>query len=127
MPELASYSYARVHVVPRVERLEALSIGVILFCRTRRYLAARIEVDPVRLALFSPALDLEALEQYVATIPRLCAGGGEAGPIGALTLTERFHWLVAPRSTIVQTSPVHGGLCLDPAITLDRLMRDLIG
>ncbi len=121
-----SYDYALIRVVPRVERDEFLNAGVILFCRTRRYLGARVRLDPQRLAILAPDLDPADAERHLALIPRICAGGRGAGPIGGLTAAERFHWLVAPRSTVIQTSPVHCGLCHDPAATLDRLFATLI-
>ncbi len=122
----ASYDYALIRVVPRVERDEFLNVGVILFCRTRRYLGARVRLDPQRLAVLAPDLDPADAERHLALIPRICAGGRDAGPIGGLTVAERFHWLVTPRSTVIQTSPVHCGLCHDPAVTLDRLFATLI-
>lgn len=121
-----SYDYALIRVVPRVERDEFLNAGVILFCRTRRYLGARVRLDPQRLAVLAPDLDPDDAERHLALIPRVCVGGRDAGPIGGLTAAERFHWLVAPRSTVVQTSPVHCGLCHDPAAMLDRLFATLI-
>ncbi len=129
MLELASYDYAVVRVVPRVEREEFINAGVIVFCRTRRYLGARVELDRARLAALAPDLDPEEareIERHLAVIPTICAGGRGAGPIGALTLAERFHWLVAPHSTVVQTSRAHCGLCDDPAATLDHLMARLV-
>jgi len=122
----ASYDYALIRVVPRVERDEFLNAGVILHCRTRRYLGARVRLDPRRLAVLAPDLDPDEAERHLALIPRICAGGRHGGPIGQLTVAERFHWLVAPRSTVVQTSPVHCGLCHDPAATLDHLFATLI-
>ncbi len=126
MPTRASYDYAVIRVVPRVERDEFLNAGVILFCRTRRYLDARIWLDRHRLLMLAPDSDLEEIEQHLTHIPLICAGGATSGPIGALTLSERFHWLVAPRSTIIQTSMVHCGLTNDPAATLDRLLCRLV-
>ncbi len=126
MPALSSYDYAVVRVVPHVERCEFINAGVILFCRTRRFLRARIELDEERLGVLSPGVDLDAVRQHLECIPRVCAGGPHAGPIGLLSQAERFHWLVAPRSTIVQTSPVHSGFCHDPSATLDRLLETMV-
>lgn len=126
MPELASYDYVVVRVVPRVERAEFVNTGVIVFCRTRRYLGARVELPRARLAALAPDLDPEEVERHLAVIPAICAGGPGSGPIGALSLAERFHWLVAPRSTVVQTARAHCGLCTDPAATLDHLMERLV-
>lgn len=122
MPALSSYDYAIVRAVPRVERDEFVNVGAIVFCKARGYLAARIELDATRLAALAPDLDQAQLARYLALIPLICRGGPDAGPIGQLTPQERFHWLVAPRSTIIQTSPAHAGLCRDPAAALDRLI-----
>lgn len=119
MLELSSYDYAVVRVVPAVEREEFLNVGVILFCRTRRYLAAAIALDEERLARLAPGLDVAQVRQHLDLIARVCAGDG---PIGSLGQAESFHWLVAPHSTIIQTSPVHSGLCHDPAAALRRLL-----
>lgn len=125
MPALSSYDYAIIRVVPRVERGECLNVGVILFCRTRRFLAARIQLDPRRLATFAPELEQELIITHLERIPLLCAGGKESGPLGQLSQSERFHWLVSPRSTVIQTSPVHSGLCSDPQAALQRLLDQL--
>jgi hypothetical protein len=122
----SSFDYAIVRVVPRVERGEFVNAGAIVFCRTRRYLGAQIELDAHRLGALAPWLDIPYLERYLATIPLICAGGPEAGPIGALPLAERFHWLVAPRSAMIQTSPVHTGLCVSPEQELARLLDSLV-
>ena len=122
----SSYDYAIVRVVPRVERGEFVNAGVILFCRTRRFLGARIKLDAGRLAALAPQLDIQEVNRYLATIPLVCAGGTGAGPIGALSLSERFHWLVAPRSAMIQTSPVHSGLCDAPEVALDELLVSLV-
>ena len=126
MPTPYAFDYAIVRVVPRVERDEFVNAGAILFCRARRFLGARIELDPARLAALAPALDLAAVRRHLGVIPLVCAGGDAAGPIGGLPLAERFDWLVAPRSTIIQTSPVHSGLCADPAIALDHLIASVV-
>ena len=126
MPARCSYDYAVVRVVPRVEREEFLNAGVILFCLVRDFLEARVELDRRRLAALSPALDLDLVEVHLAAIPRLCAGGPGSGPIGRLPQRERFHWLVAPRSTVLQLGPVHSGLCDDPARELQHLFDRLV-
>jgi len=122
----SSYDYAIVRVVPRVERAEFVNAGVILFCRTRRFLGARIALDAARLAALAPQVDINELNRHLAIIPLVCAGGLGAGPIGLLPLAERFHWLVAPRSAMIQTSPVHSGLCDAPAAALDELLEALV-
>jgi hypothetical protein len=122
VPTLSSFDYAIVRVVPRVERGEFINAGVILFCRTRRYLVGRIELHESRLRALAPSIDVDEVRHHLAVIPRLCAGDAVAGPIARLALAERFHWLVAPRSTVIQTSPVHCGLCTDPDAALERLL-----
>ncbi len=126
MPALSSFDYAIVRVVPRVEREEFINAGVILYCLTQRFLGARVALDPQRLRALSPDADVELVQGHLDSIPRVCAGGRNAGPIGQLPQKERFHWLVAPRSTILQTSPVHSGLCADPQAALDALFARMV-
>jgi hypothetical protein len=126
MPTPDAYNYALVRVVPSIQRGECLNVGMILFCRTQRFLGARIALQPHRLQALAPGLVLAPLQQHLDLIPRICAGERSAGPIAQLPQSERFHWLVAPRSTIIQTSPVHGGLCTDSAATLEHLYRVLV-
>ena len=122
------FDYAIVRVVPRVERDEFMNAGVILYCRPLDYLAARIALDRARLTALFPAAagDVEAIEAALAVIPRICAGDADAGPIAQLPQSERFHWLVAPRSTIAQTGPVHSGLCDEPAKMLEHLVERMV-
>jgi Protein of unknown function (DUF3037) len=124
-----SFEYAVVRVVPRVEREEFLNAGVILYCRSQGFLDARVALDRARLQALSPdaALDLDTIERGLAMIPRICAGDPAAGPIAALDQAERFRWLCATRSTVNQVSPVHAGLCDDPAAMLDHLMKKMVG
>jgi hypothetical protein len=122
----SSFDYAIVRVVPRVERDEFVNAGAIVFCRTRRFLGARVALDARRLAALAPWLDIPEVERHLATIPLICAGGPGSGSIGALPLAERFHWLVAPRSAMIQTSPVHTGLCDSPAEQLDWLLESVV-
>jgi hypothetical protein len=126
MPALNSYDYAIIRVVPCVERGEYINAGVILFCRTRRYLGSLISLDTQRLTLLYPAIDLDMVQKHLDSIPLVCKGAAEAGVIGQLSQSERFHWLVSPRSTIIQTSPVHSGLCTDPAETLEHLLKTMV-
>ena len=126
MPAASPFDYAIVRVVPNVEREEFINVGVILFCRALRFLDARIEPDVERLAVFAPELDLAMVQDQLDLIPRICAGGPEAGPLGSLEQAERFHWLVSPRSTTIQVSPVHPGLCVDPPATLNDLFDTLV-
>jgi hypothetical protein len=124
--DLFAYDYATVRVVPRVERGEFVNIGVIVSCPARDYLEARMEIDEARLRALDPTLDIEAIHRHAASIPSICEGGDRAGPIGRLAQRERFHWLVSPRSTIIQISPVHTGRCGDPARVLDQLLDKLV-
>jgi hypothetical protein len=126
VPAAHSFDYAVLRVVPRVEREEFINAGVILFCLARGFLDARVELDRARVLALFPGADLATLEEHLASVPRICAGGDGAGPIGRLSLRERFHWLVAPRSTVLQVSPVHSGLCDDPAATLEQLMDRMV-
>jgi hypothetical protein len=127
MPEQSAFDYAVVRVVPQVERDEFINVGVILFCRTRQFLKARIRLDPQRLAALDPTLDLKMVQEHLALFPRICAGGAEAGALGELSQSERFHWLVSPRSTVIQISPVHSGIGDDPQAALDDLFTRLVG
>jgi DUF3037 family protein len=126
VPAPSSFDYAIVRVVPRVEREEFINAGVILYCLTHRFLGAKVELDERRLLALAPEVDLELVRGHLEAIPRICAGGKAAGPIGQLPQKERWHWLVAPRSTILQMSPVHSGLCEDPAKALEHLMDQMV-
>ena len=126
MPERRVFDYAVVRVVPRVERGEFVNAGVILFCSTAGYLQSRIGLDRARLQALDPAVDVAAVESYLEIIPKICAGGGDAGSIGQLPQRARFHWLVAPRSTIIQTSPVHSGVHEDLDAALTGLFEKLV-
>ena len=121
-----SFDYAIVRVVPRVDRGEFINAGAIVFCKTLTYLAAAVALDTERLSALAPHADVEEIAAALALVPRLAAGEPSAGPVAQLSPAERFHWLVAPRSTITQTSPVHSGLCADPALELERLMRTCV-
>lgn len=127
MPALVSFDHATIRVVPRVEREEFINAGVIVHCPARRFLDARVALDPARLLALAPDADPDLIAAHLASIPRVCAGGSDAGPIGLLPQRERFYWLVAPRSTMIQLSPVHPGLCADPARALARLMERMVG
>ncbi|MBA2557447.1 MAG: DUF3037 domain-containing protein [Chloroflexi bacterium] len=126
MPADLAYDYAVIRLVPRVEREEFLNVGVVLSCPERAYLEARIDLDPTRLHAFAPQLDPDLLRTTLAAFPLIAAGGPTSGPIGELPQRQRFHWLVAPRSTILQTSPVHTGRTQDPAACLEHLMATLV-
>ena len=126
VPPPNAFQYAIVRVLPRVERGECLNVGVILMCRARRYLGARITLDEDRLVAFAPGLDPVTIRPHLDAIERIAAGDPAAGPIARLGQAERFHWLVAPASTVIQTSDVHSGLCDDPAVELDHLVATLV-
>jgi len=124
--DLCSFDYAIVRVVPRVDRGEFINAGVVLFCSTKAFLDARIELDRERLLALAPDIDLALVESHLEVIPKVCRGGEEAGAIGQLPQRARFHWLVAPRSTILQMSPMHSGVHQDPAAALEGLFRKLV-
>jgi hypothetical protein len=121
-----TYDYAIIRVVPRVERGELINVGVVLSCPHASFLEAAIDLDEARLRALDATLDLDAIRGHLATIPIICLGGDEAGPIGALPQRNRFHWLVSPRSTMIQMSPVHTGRTADPAAALRRLMDTMV-
>lgn len=126
MPTHSTYDYAIVRVVPRVERGEFINAGVILSCAASRYLKARIELDEAALAAMAPGMDTSQIHASLAAIPLICTGGPAAGALGALSLRERFHWLVAPRSSSVQTSPVHTGRCEHLDATLEAIFERMV-
>jgi hypothetical protein len=126
VPDPSTYDYAIVRVVPRVERGEFINAGVILSCDATGLLQAAIELDTARLLALDPNADLQGIQAALAAIPLICAGGAAAGALGQLSVRERFHWLVAPRSSSIQTSPVHTGRCVAPADMIDHLMRTMV-
>jgi hypothetical protein len=127
VPSRSPFQYAIVRVVPHVERGERINAGVVLLCRPRRYLGARTRLDDERLRALDPSCDPAAVRPHLEAIERIAAGDPAGGPIAALGLAERFHWLVAPASTIIQPSEVHTGLTDDPAAELDALFAALVG
>ncbi len=126
MPEQAPFDYAVIRIVPRVERSEFINAGVIVFSRPLKYLEARIKLDHDRLRSLDPNVDIAEVEQHLELVPKICIGSSESGPIGKLDQHERWHWLVAPKSTMLQTSEVHSGITADPERELDRLMKMLV-
>lgn len=120
------FEYAVLRVVPLVEREEFLNVGVIVYCRSLGFLQTQFEVPKARLRAFAPALDQEEITARLRAFERICQGRATGGTIGQLPIAERFRWLTATRSTIVQTSPVHPGLCADAAATLARLFAQLV-
>lgn len=122
----SSFDYAILRVVPHVEREEFINVGVILFCDTHDFLTARIELDEARLRALAPDVDLALVRRHLDVIPRICEGGPAAGPIGQLSRRERWHWLVAPKNTILQVSAPHTGLCESPEEWLERLLDRVV-
>jgi hypothetical protein len=120
------FAYAVLRVVPRVERGEQFNAGVVLFCRRRGFLAARVDLDERRLAALDPGVPAGELPPHLDALVRIAAGDPAGGPVSALEPSERFGWLVAPSSTIIQPSPVHTGVCDDPQAMLDRLFDELV-
>ena len=127
MSESHLFEYAVIRVVPRVEREEFLNVGVVLLCGPQKFLGMRYTLDTHRLSVFCQDLDLQELQQNLSAFERICKGGREGGDIGKLSQAERFRWLTASRSTVVQTSRVHPGLCADAGEMLDRLYAQLVG
>jgi hypothetical protein len=122
----ASFDYAIIRVVPRVERGELINAGVIVSCATENYLAAAIELDEQRLRALAPTIDIDEVRAALEIIPLIAAGDPKGGPIAQLPRSERFHWLVAPRSAIIQTSPVHTGICDKPDAMIEKLLARLV-
>lgn len=121
MPNKVTYEFAVIRLVPKVEREEFLNVGVILFSKQKNYLDIRYQVNPIKLNIFSNDLDLEMIDQYLEAWALICKGGTEAGKIGELDIALRFRWLVAVRSTIIQSSKTHPGLCTNPEEVLEQL------
>lgn len=120
------FEYAVIRVVPRVEREEFMNVGVILYCAKHKYLKMKYTIDSHRLLAFFKDLDLDGVEKNLNSFQRICEGGNDAGLIGLLDAPSRFRWLTATRSTVVQTSKVHPGFCIDGDETIDRLYRQLV-
>ena len=120
------YQYAIIRVVPHVERGETVNVGVVLLCRSRDFVGARTALDERRLMAIAPEADIASIRRHLEAIDRVAAGDARGGPIARLSSAERFHWLVSPRSTVIQLSPVHAGLCHDPEVALDHLMVTLV-
>jgi Protein of unknown function (DUF3037) len=126
VPTRSSFDYAVIRVVPRVDRGEFINAGIVLYCLSQDFLGARIELDEERLRALDPDVELATVRDHLCAFERVCRGGAEGGPIGRLSQKERFHWLVAPRSTIIQVSPVHSGLADDPQAALEHLMDRMV-
>jgi hypothetical protein len=126
MSDRSPYDFAIIRIVPRVEREEFVNAGVVVFCPARRFLEARVLIDEDRLRALWPGLDIALIRQHLEPFPKVCAGEPDAGPIAAKPLRERFHWIVSPRSTMIQISPVHTGITESPEAVLDELFSRLI-
>ena len=121
-----AYSYAVIRVVPRVERDEFINAGVVLFSQEHRYLGASVSLDEARLRALAPDADLSAIRRHLEAIPRICSGAANGGVIAKLPLKDRFHWLTAPRSTMIQISPIRTGITAEPEQTLEHLAKELV-
>jgi hypothetical protein len=120
------YDYAVIRVLPRVEREEFINVGVIVYCASLKFLRAECSTDEARLASFAAGNDLTEVKEHLSSVCRICSGSEDSGPIGKMSLGERFRWLTAPRSTVVQTSAVHTGFTDDPESTLKKLVAQLV-
>ena len=127
MQEQYLFEYAVIRVVPRVEREEFINIGVIIYCPKQQFLKVRFMLDEVRISAFSRGLDIDCIKDNISSFERICHGDKQAGPIAKLDMASRFRWLTATRSTVVQSSKVHPGLCLDADETLTKLFEQLVG
>ena len=122
----SSFDYAVIRIVPAVEREEFFNAGVILFCPEQKFLAARVSLDAEKLTAFTSDRDTDEIQRRLEAIEKICAGDASAGPIAQLAQRARFHWLIAPRSTLVQVSQAHSGICEDPRAVLDRLFQEQV-
>ncbi len=127
MPDRVTYEFAVIRVVPRVEREEFLNVGVMLFSKRKKYLGIRYKIDETRLRHFSPDMDIDLIKRHLHAWELVCQGGPEGGPIGQFDLPSRFRWLTAARSTIIQCSKVHPGMCDDPERVLEGLFERYVG
>lgn len=127
MQEHHLFEYAVIRIVPRVEREEFINVGVVLFCKKHQFLQVKYVVDAQRLQVFCPVLDVPAVEAYLAGFEKVCKGDADGGPISKLDIASRFRWLTANRSTVLQTSKVHPGLCTNPEKKLNQLFEELVG
>jgi hypothetical protein len=126
MPEKHLYEYAIIRVVPRVEREEFLNVGVVLFCKKEKYLKVKFRLDQKKLPMLCPDLDMEQLEKNLASFEKICQGSADGGPIAQMDIPSRFRWLTAVRSSVIQTSRPHPGMCDDLESTLTRLFSELV-
>jgi hypothetical protein len=125
-PSRSPFAYAVLRVVPDIEREEFVNAGLVMFCRSRRFLGARASLDAARLAALRPDAELDALRDQLALVERIATGEVASGPLAGMSQSERFHWLTTPRSTAVQPGPIHGGMTDDPAATFEHLFATLV-
>jgi hypothetical protein len=126
MPENQLFEYAVIRVVPHVEREEFINVGVVLYCGPQKFLKTKIHIDEARLKVLCSKVDIPEIQKYIDSFQEICRGGEDGGPIGKLPIAERFRWLTAARSTVLQTSKVHPGLCNDPEEMIERLYKQLV-
>jgi len=126
MPGSNLFEYAVIRVVPQVEREEFLNVGVILYCPSKKFLQCLCSIDENKLCAFSSRANIDDIKAHLHSFAQICKGASDAGPIAQLDLPSRFRWLTATRSTVVQTSKVHPGLCNDPAKTIEKLYREQV-
>lgn len=122
-----AYSFAVLCVVPHPHLGTAVPVGVMVHARTADFLGIRVITDPAELGARAPGVDVELLARYLRDIRAIAGGDAEAGPVALAPPSERFHWLTAPRSDVIQSGPVHGGLCHDPHTALERLFASHVG
>jgi hypothetical protein len=126
MQENHLFEYAVIRLVPHVEREEFINVGIVLLCSHEKFLQTKFELNEERLKVLCDKLDIEELKGHITSFERICAGGKDAGEIGKLPIAERFRWLTATRSTVLQTSKVHPGLCIDANEMLAHLYNQLV-
>lgn len=126
MQEKPLFEYAIVRIVPRVERGEFLNVGVVMYCRNEKFLDVMITLNEAKLIALFPEVELNEIRTHLQAFEQICKGNPDAGPIAKLDITSRFRWLTARRSTVVQTSEVHPGLCTDAKNTLSKLHKELV-
>lgn len=120
------FEYAVIRVVPHVEREEFVNVGVILFCSRLKFLQTRVHLHEAKIKALCEKIDIEEIRNHITSFEKICAGGPDSGPIGKLSQAERFRWLTATRSTVLQTSKVHPGLCPDPLELIERLFAQFV-
>ena len=126
MQDKVKFEYAIIHLVPKVERGEFFNVGVILFSRDRKFLGVKYHIDAQKLKCFSDEIELATLNDYLKAWSQVCEGAAAGGAIGKLELTDRFRWLTASRSTMIQSSETHSGLCYDPKVAMEEIFENYV-